>query len=73
MAKIKVEIQDDTVESRYPGMGFLGRKHAIEFDEIGTMEEIEEAFLAIAHAAGFRYVARVECVKLASMKEEAHE
>ena len=64
---LKVEFQEESQGGILP---YLGRKHTIEFDEIGTLEELEAAFATIALAMGFTYVAKVNAVKLASMKTE---
>ncbi len=73
MAILKVEVKDATVESRHAGMGFLGRRIEIEFDEITTLEDMEAALLAVTQACGFSYVARVDCVRLRSVATEGDE
>ena len=66
MVSLKVELREEGVEARCSGMGYLGRRTTIEFDEIATLEDLEQALLAIAVAAGFSYVGDITAHKLRS-------
>jgi hypothetical protein len=56
MSRIEVSVREDGVDSIVDGLNYLGRTTVLKFDELHTLTELEQVFLAVAYAAGFTYV-----------------